>query len=89
MDACDTRLTAYKDGRSFQDCRRVATTLVPVLSARVDKHGSLAWDEIMKESEYDAVVYKLVLKYMRQDGYDIGSHTRQSVCPARYHAPSQ
>lgn len=82
MDSCDIRLTAYKGGRSFQDCRDVAAALVPDLAARIDDRGSLAWDDIMEAAEYDAVVYKLALKYLRQRGYDIGSHARQSVCPA-------
>ena len=82
MDSCDIRLTAYKGGRSFQECREVAAALVPDLSARIDELGSLAWDRIMEASEYDAVVYKLALKYLRQKGYDIGSHSRQSVRPA-------
>lgn len=82
MDSCDIRLTAYKGGRSFQECREAAAALVPDLSARIDELGSITWDGIMDASEYDAVVYKLVLKYLRQKGYDIGSHARQSVRPA-------
>ena len=82
MDSCDIRLTAYKGGRSFQECREAAAALVPDLSARIDELGSMTWDGIMDASEYDAVVYKLVLKYLRQKGYDIGSHARQSVRPA-------
>lgn len=82
MDSCDIRLTAYKGGRSFQECREAAAALVPDLSARIDELGSITWDSIMDASEYDAVVYKLVLKYLRQKGYDIGSHARQSVRPA-------
>ena len=82
MDSCDIRLTAYKGGRSFQDCRNAATALVPDLTARISDQGSLAWDDIMEAAEFDAVVYKLALKYLRQEGYDIGSHARQSVCPA-------
>lgn len=82
MDSCDIRLTAYKGGRSFQECREAAAALVPDLSARIDELGSITWNGIMDASEYDAVVYKLVLKYLRQEGYDIGSHARQSVRPA-------
>ena len=82
MDSCDIRLTAYKGGRSFQECREAAAALVPDLSAHIDELGSMTWDSIMEASEYDAVVYKLALKYLRQKGYDIGSHSRQSVRPA-------
>ena len=82
MDSCDIRLTAYKGGRSFQECREAAAALIPDLSARIDELGSMTWDRIMEASEYDAVVYKLALKYLRQKGYDIGNHSRQSVRPA-------
>lgn len=51
------------------------------LSDRIDASGGLTWDYIMERSEYDAVVYKLTLKYLRQNGYDIGNHARQSVNP--------
>ena len=78
-DSCDIRITAYKDGRTFQDCREVAESMVPGMVARITRDGRLSWDEIMKESEFDAVVYKLALKYLRQAGYDIGSHRRQYV----------
>ncbi len=82
MDSCDVRLTAYKGGRSFRECRDAAAALIPTLASRIDESGGMTWDAIMEESEYDAVVYKLALKYLRQNGYDIGSHARQSVRPA-------
>lgn len=78
-ESCDIRITAYKDGRTFQDCREAAESMVPGMVARIGQDGRLSWDEIMKESEYDAVVYKLALKYLRQGGYDIGNHRRQYV----------
>ena len=56
--------------------------LIPAFVRHIEEHGSLEWDHIMKESEYDAVVYKLALKYLNQNGYDIGSSVRQSVRPA-------
>lgn len=82
MDNCDIRITAYKDGRSFQECREAATALSTMLASRIDECGSMPWDAIMEQAEYDAVVYKLALKYLRQMGYDIGNHARQSVSTA-------
>lgn len=79
LDACDIRLTAYKDGRSFADCRDVAKSLIPSMETVIRKDGSVTWDTIMEMSEFDAVVYKLALKYLRERGYDIGNHSRQSV----------
>lgn len=78
-ESCDIRITAYKDGRTFQDCREAAEAMVPAMIARINQEGRLPWDEIMRTSEFDAVVYKLALKYLRQAGYDIGSHRRQYV----------
>lgn len=79
MDACDVRITAYKDGRSFEDCRRAAASLVPKLEQNITEREHITWDYIMEAAEFDAVVYKLVLKYLRQGGYDIGNHTTQRV----------
>lgn len=79
LDACDIRLTAYKDGRSFADCRNVAQSLIPSLELQIRKDGYVTWDSVMDMAEFDAVVYKLALKYMRERGYDIGNHSRQRV----------
>ena len=83
VDACDIRLTAYKDGRSFDGCRKAAKSLVPILEARMAQYGRVPWDDIMKAAEFDAVVYKLALKYLRECGYDIGDHNRQWVAPGK------
>lgn len=80
-ESCDTRITAYKDGRTFQDCREMARSLAPTMADLVKERGALPWDRIMEAAEYDAVVYKLTLKYLRQDGFDIGNHSRQQVTP--------
>ena len=79
LDACDTRVTAYKDGRSFADCRDAAQSLMPSLEIQIRKDGNLTWDRIMEMVEFDSVVYKLALKYLRESGYDIGNHSRQRV----------
>lgn len=79
MDACDIRVTAYKDGRSFADCRDVAKSLMPSLETQLRKDGQISWDHIMETAEFDAVVYKLALKYLREGGYDIGNHSKQRV----------
>ena len=79
MDSCDVRLTAYKNGRSFQDCREVARSLVPGMLDMVRQKGRIHWDDIMGLSEFDAVVYKLCLKYLRESGCHIGNHRNRYV----------
>lgn len=72
MDSCDTRVQAYKNGKTFDDCRKVAESLTPNLKKQIDEKGSMQWTDILEQSDYDAVVFKLTLKYLRRDGYDIG-----------------
>ncbi len=79
MDACDTRLTAYKGGRSFQECKDAAKLLVPTIAEDVRRRGQVSWDDVMKRAQFDAVVYKLCLKYLRQEGYNIGGHENQFI----------
>jgi len=36
-------------------------------------HGKVLWNEILSKVDHDELVYKLTLKYLRRDGYDIGN----------------
>ena len=72
MDSCDSRTRAYKNGRTFDDCRGIARDLSSALSKKVDQSGAVAWSEILEAAGHDELVYKLTLKYLREAGYDIG-----------------
>lgn len=78
-ESCDTRVTAYKDGKTFDDCRKAARSLVPRLKNKIDESGSISWDDALGMAEYDAVVYKLAMKYMRTEGYDIGDNNTPKI----------
>lgn len=71
---CDIRVSAYKDGKTFDQCRQAARALLPDIKGEIAKSGSISWEDALAVSGYDAVVYKLVMKYMLQDGYDIGDN---------------
>lgn len=73
MDHCDVRTRAYKNGKTFDQCRDIAKSITTQLKKQIDEHGKIAWDEIMSKVDHDELVYKLTLKYLRQDGYDIGN----------------
>ena len=73
MDSCDRRIHAYKNGRTFDDCRQIAESMNPDFKNRIETTGKLLWTEILDKVEHDALVYKLTLKYLRRDGYDIGN----------------
>lgn len=72
MDSCDTRTKAYKNGKTFDQCRQVAESLSRELEKRIEKTGEVQWNEILQTSDHDELVYKLTLKYLRRDGYNIG-----------------
>lgn len=79
VDKCDIRVTAYKDGRTFDECRKAARSIVPKIKTHIDKSNYISWDDALAISEHDAVVYKLVMKYMKQEGYDIGNSTTPRI----------
>jgi hypothetical protein len=43
------------------------------LKAKIEKEGRILWTDILSKVDHDELVYKLTLKYLRRDGYDIGN----------------
>ncbi len=72
MEKCDSRTRAYKNGKTFDQCRDIAKTVTLQIKEKINQSGQVRWDEILQTVEHDELVYKLTLKYLRQDGYDIG-----------------
>jgi hypothetical protein len=73
MDTCDTRVRAYKNGKTFEECRETAESLNPAFKDQIEKQGRISWTEILNQVDYDEIIYKLTLKFLRRDGYDIGN----------------
>ena len=44
------------------------------LKPQIEKNGNLLWSELLEKVKHDELVYKLVLKYLRRDGFDIGNN---------------
>ena len=72
MDSCDTRTRAYKNGKTFEQCKQIAEVITGQLSKKIEKEGKISWKEILETVDHDEIVYKLTLKYLRRDGYNIG-----------------
>jgi hypothetical protein len=70
--SCDARLHAYKNGKAFEECKEEARINTELLSEEILKTGEVSWTRILEMADYDELVYKLTLKYLRQKGYDIG-----------------
>jgi hypothetical protein len=70
--SCDARVHAYKNGNTFEECKEEARKNTELLSDKILKNGEVSWARILEMADYDELVYKLTLKYLRQKGYDIG-----------------
>ena len=74
MDSCDRRVRAYKNAKTFDQCRDTAESMNPDFKKIIDNNGKILWTEILEKVDHDEIIYKLTLKFLRRDGYDIGNH---------------
>ena len=74
MDSCDRRVRAYKNGKTFDQCKEIAESLNPYFKNQIVENNKILWTEILEKVEHDELIYKLTLKFLRRDGYDIGNH---------------
>ena len=61
------------NGNSYEDCKKIAEGINTKLKPFITEHGSMPWKQLSEEVDHDELVYKLVLKYLRRDGFDIGN----------------
>jgi hypothetical protein len=80
--SCDPRTRAYKNGKTFDQCRTEARSLVEKLVNETKPGQEITWKQILEMANHDEIVYKLILKYFRQKGYDIGNHLTPRVIKA-------
>ena len=76
---CDPRNRAYKNGKTFEDCKVEARGLVSKLAGEILDNEEILWSHILEIADHDEIVYKLILKYFREMGYDIGNYTKPRV----------
>ena len=74
MDSCDRRVRAYKNGKTLEQCRDTAESMNPDFKKQIENKGKITWSEILEQVNHDELIYKLTLKYLRRDGYDIGNY---------------
>lgn len=79
MESCDVRTHAYKNGKTFEQCKQIAETMNSELKDVIEKQGKIPWSEILAKVDHDELIYKLTLKYLRRDGYDIGNWQKPEV----------
>jgi len=74
MESCDRRTRAYKNGKTFDQCKKLAESMNPDFKMQINQKGKISWSEILLQVNHDELIYKLTLKYLRRDGYDIGNY---------------
>ena len=74
MDSCNRRVRAYKNGKTMEECKEIAESMNPDFKSQIDKNGKILWTEILEQVDHDELLFKLTLKYLRRDGYDIGNY---------------
>ena len=74
MDSCDRRVRAYKNGKTMEECKTIAESLNPICKKKIEQNKKILWSEILDTVDHDELIYKLSLKYLRRDGYDIGNY---------------
>jgi len=79
MESCDVRTRAYKNGKTFDECKQIAEKMNLVLQEQIQSKGKVLWTDLLEQADHDEIVYKLTLKYLRRDGYDIGNSKRPEI----------
>ena len=79
MKVCAGRGTSYLNGNSYEDCKKIAESINTKLKPEILKNGSFTWSELLVKVEHDELIYKLVLKYLRRDGFDIGNNKNPKI----------
>ena len=79
MKTCDGRGTSYMNGNSYEDCKKIAEGINTKLKPVITDNDSISWKQLSEEVNHDELVYKLVLKYLRRDGFDIGNNDNPQI----------
>ena len=79
MKYCDGRGTSYRNGNSYEDCKKIAEEINTRIKPIINDNGSMPWKQLSDEVDHDELVYKLVLKYLRRDGFDIGNFNNPQI----------
>ena len=79
MKVCAGWGTSYLNGNSYEDCKKIAETINEKLKPQIKQNGKLMWSDLLDEVDHDELVYKLVLKYLRRDGFDIGNYENPQI----------
>ena len=79
MKSCDRRVRTYRNGKTFDQSKEIAEAMNVELQKQVLSDGKVLWSELLEKVDHDELVYKLTLKFLRRDGFDIGDWKRPQI----------
>ncbi len=74
VNSCNSRVHAYANGKTMEQCKEEARENTRVLSKELLENGEVSWARVLDTAGHDELVYKLTLKYLRLQGCDIGNN---------------
>ena len=81
MKVCAGRKTAYLNGMSYEECKALAENVTQKLKPEIITSGKMTCSELIDKTDHDELIYKLTLKYLRRDGFDIGNSESPEIKP--------
>ena len=81
MKICAGRKTAYLNGMSYEECKALAENVTQKIKPEIITSGRMTWSELIDKTDHDELIYKLTLKYLRRDGFDIGNSESPEIKP--------
>ena len=81
MKICAGRKTAYLNGMSYEECKALAENVTQKIKHEIITSGKMTWSELIDKTDHDELIYKLTLKYLRRDGFDIGNSESPEIKP--------
>ena len=73
MKVCAGRKTSYLNGMTFENCKLIAEEITEKIKPEIKQNGKMLWSELLEKANHDELIYKLTLKYLRRDGFNIGN----------------
>ena len=63
-----------KMGKHLINAETLQKTWILILKKQIEGKFKILWTEILQQVDNDELIYKLTLKFLRRDGYDIGNN---------------
>ena len=79
MKICAGRKTSYLNGMTFENCKLIAEEITEKIKPEIKQNGKMLWSELLEKANHDELIYKLTLKYLRRDGFNIGNSNMPEI----------